>query len=118
MPAAPQTGARLPAVLVVHENRGLNPHIEDITRRLALEGYLALAPDALTPLGGYPGDEERMGALWRCFQLGLSFPKEPSSVTQWWIMWRRVAGGLHADWQEAIYAKLRAPLRERRGDLP
>lgn len=48
----------LPVVLVVHENRGLNPHIEDITRRLALEGYLAFAPDALFPLGGYPGDED------------------------------------------------------------
>jgi len=52
-------GARLPAVLVIHENRGLNPHIEDITRRLALDGFLAFAPDALTPLGGYPGDEEK-----------------------------------------------------------
>ncbi len=50
---------KLPAVLVVHENRGLNPHIEDIARRLALEGYLAFAPDALTPLGGYPGDEDK-----------------------------------------------------------
>lgn len=53
----------LPAVLVVHENRGLNPHIEDVTRRLALEGYLALAPDALGPLGGYPGDEDKARAL-------------------------------------------------------
>lgn len=51
--------ARLPGMLVVHENRGLNPHIEDIARRLALEGYMAFAPDALTPLGGYPGDEDR-----------------------------------------------------------
>lgn len=51
--------ARLPLVLVVHENRGLNPHIEDITRRLALDGCMALAPDALTPLGGYPGDEDK-----------------------------------------------------------
>lgn len=50
---------KLPAILVVHENRGLNPHIEDIARRLALEGYLVLAPDALTPLGGYPGDEDK-----------------------------------------------------------
>lgn len=49
----------LPAVLVVHENRGLNPHIEDVTRRLALEGYMAFAPDALTTLGGYPGDEDK-----------------------------------------------------------
>nr|MDP2191004.1 dienelactone hydrolase family protein [Rhodoferax sp.] len=54
---------RLPAILVVHENRGLNPHIEDITRRLALDGYLAFAPDALTPLGGYPGDEDKARAL-------------------------------------------------------
>ena len=53
----------IPAVLVVHENRGLNPHIEDIARRLALEGYLAFAPDALFPLGGYPGDEDKAREL-------------------------------------------------------
>ena len=52
-------GNKLPAVLVIHENRGLNPHIEDITRRLALDGFMAFAPDALTPLGGYPGDEQK-----------------------------------------------------------
>jgi carboxymethylenebutenolidase len=51
--------ARLPVVLVVHENRGLNPHIEDITRRLALDGFMAFAPDALAPVGGYPGDEDK-----------------------------------------------------------
>lgn len=50
---------KLPGVLVVHENRGLNPHIEDIARRLALDNYMAFAPDALTPLGGYPGDEDK-----------------------------------------------------------
>ncbi len=50
---------KLPAILVIHENRGLNPHIEDITRRIALDGYVAFAPDALTPLGGYPGDEDK-----------------------------------------------------------
>ena len=50
---------KLPMVLVVHENRGLNPHIEDITRRLAVDGYLAYAPDALAPVGGYPGDEDK-----------------------------------------------------------
>lgn len=50
---------KLPVVMVVHENRGLNPHIEDIARRLALDGFLAVAPDALTPLGGYPGDEDK-----------------------------------------------------------
>jgi carboxymethylenebutenolidase len=54
---------KLPAVLVVHENRGLNPHIEDVARRLALEGYLVFAPDALFPLGGYPGDEDKARAL-------------------------------------------------------
>lgn len=56
-------GDKLPAVLVIHENRGLNPHIEDITRRLALDGFMAFAPDALTPLGGYPGDEQKAVAL-------------------------------------------------------
>jgi carboxymethylenebutenolidase len=49
----------LPAVLVIHENRGLNPYIEDIARRVGTAGFLALAPDALTPLGGYPGDDDR-----------------------------------------------------------
>ena len=49
---------KLPGVLVVHENRGLNPHIEDIARRVALENFVAFAPDALAPLGGYPGDED------------------------------------------------------------
>jgi len=53
----------LPVVLVVHENRGLNPHIEDIARRLALDGFIAFAPDALTPLGGYPGNEDDARAL-------------------------------------------------------
>ena len=54
--------SKLPVVLVIHENRGLNPHIEDITRRLALDGFMAFAPDALTPLGGYPGDEDKARA--------------------------------------------------------
>jgi carboxymethylenebutenolidase len=54
---------RKPVVLVVHENRGLNPHIEDIARRLAVDGFIAVAPDALTPLGGYPGDEQKASAL-------------------------------------------------------
>jgi len=54
---------RLPLVLVVHENRGLNPHIEDVARRVALENFIALAPDALFPLGGYPGDEDQARAL-------------------------------------------------------
>jgi carboxymethylenebutenolidase len=60
-PAAAQGPA--PTVLVVHENRGLNPYIEDVARRLAVAGYIALAPDALFPLGGYPGDEDAARAL-------------------------------------------------------
>jgi carboxymethylenebutenolidase len=54
---------KLPGVLVVHENRGLNPHIEDIARRIALEQFLVFAPDALTSEGGYPGDEDKARAL-------------------------------------------------------
>jgi carboxymethylenebutenolidase len=54
---------KLPGVLVVHENRGLNPHIEDIARRLALDNFIAFAPDALAPLGGYPGDEDQARQL-------------------------------------------------------
>jgi carboxymethylenebutenolidase len=56
--ARPAKGKKFPAVLVIHENRGLNPYIEDVARRLAVEGFLALAPDALTPLGGYPGNDD------------------------------------------------------------
>jgi carboxymethylenebutenolidase len=60
-PAKPS--GKLPGVLVIHENRGLNPHIEDIARRLALDNFVALAPDALFPLGGYPGGEDEARAL-------------------------------------------------------
>jgi carboxymethylenebutenolidase len=49
---------KLPGIIVVHENRGLNPHIEDVGRRAALAGFVSLAPDALTPLGGYPGNDD------------------------------------------------------------
>lgn len=58
-----KAGGKLPLVLVVHENRGLNPHIEDIARRLALDNFIAFAPDALSPLGGYPGDEDKAREL-------------------------------------------------------
>ena len=54
---------KLPGILVVHENRGLNPHIEDIARRLALDNFMAFAPDALAPLGGYPGTEDEARVL-------------------------------------------------------
>ena len=54
---------KLPGVVVIHENRGLNPYIEDVARRVAVANYVAFAPDALTPLGGYPGDDEKAAAL-------------------------------------------------------
>jgi carboxymethylenebutenolidase len=58
-----KAGGKLPVVLVIHENRGLNPHIEDVARRFALEGFFAVAPDALFPLGGYPGSEDKAREL-------------------------------------------------------
>jgi len=57
--------AKLPGVIVIHENRGLNPHIEDVNRRMALEGFLAVAPDALSPLGGTPEDTNKARTLMR-----------------------------------------------------
>jgi len=60
-----QFTGKLPTVLVVHENRGLNPHIEDIARRIALDNFIAFAPDALFPLGGYPGDEDKARELFK-----------------------------------------------------
>ncbi|MBB4008811.1 dienelactone hydrolase family protein [Allorhizobium taibaishanense] len=62
--------APLPGVIVIHENRGLNPHIEDVTRRLALEGFAALAPDFLSPLGGTPDDEDKARDLFPKLDLG------------------------------------------------
>jgi carboxymethylenebutenolidase len=56
--AWPKTGKKFPAVLVIHENRGLQPHIQDVTRRMAKEGFLSMAPDALTPLGGTPENDQ------------------------------------------------------------
>ena len=57
------TAGKLPAVLVVHENRGLNPYIEDVARRLGTANFIAFAPDGLTSVGGYPGDDEKGGQL-------------------------------------------------------
>ena len=57
------TAAKLPGVIVIHENRGLNPHIEDIARRFALANFMAFAPDGLTSQGGYPGDDYRGGQI-------------------------------------------------------
>lgn len=60
-----QSTGKLPTVLVIHENRGLNPHIEDIARRIALDNFIAFAPDALFALGGYPGDEDKARELFK-----------------------------------------------------
>jgi carboxymethylenebutenolidase len=64
---------KLPGVLVIHENRGLNPYIEDVVRRLAVENYVAFAPDALTPVGGYPGDEDKGRELFAKQDAGKRF---------------------------------------------
>ena len=71
-PASSQ--GKLPAVVVIHENRGLNPYIEDVTRRLGTAGFLAFAPDALTPLGGYPGNDDQGREL--------QSKREPEEMTQ------------------------------------
>jgi carboxymethylenebutenolidase len=81
-----KVSGKLPAVLVVHENRGLNPHIEDITRRLALEGYLAFAPDMLASLGGYPGDEDKARTLFA--QLDQGKCREDFIASAQWLQAR------------------------------
>ena len=62
-PANASATAKVPAVLVVHENRGLNPYVEDVARRLGTSNFMAFAPDGLTSVGGYPGDDEKGGEL-------------------------------------------------------
>lgn len=69
--------SKLPVVLVIHENRGLNPHTEDVARRFALENFMAFAPDALSSVGGYPGDDYRGGELFN----KIDKPK----LTQDWV---------------------------------
>jgi carboxymethylenebutenolidase len=69
-PAAASPAAKVPAIIVIHENRGLNPYIEDVARRLGLLGYMAFAPDGLTSVGGYPGDEEKATALFATVDRG------------------------------------------------
>ena len=58
-----ETATKLPGIIIIHENRGLNPHTEDVARRFALENFMAFAPDALTSMGGYPGDDYKGGLL-------------------------------------------------------
>jgi carboxymethylenebutenolidase len=82
-------GAALPVVLVVHENRGLNPHIEDIARRLAVDNFIAVAPDALSPSGGYPGDEDKARGAFD--KLDAAKTSEDFVAATTWA--RTVAGG-------------------------
>jgi carboxymethylenebutenolidase len=85
--ARPATASgKLPGILVVHENRGLNPHIEDIARRLALENFMAFAPDALFPLGGYPGDEDKARELFP--KLDQAKTREDFVAATEWLMKR------------------------------
>jgi carboxymethylenebutenolidase len=65
-----QASGELPGVVVIHENRGLNPYTEDVARRLAVDGFIAFAPDALTPVGGYPGNEEQAAKLYSSLDAG------------------------------------------------
>src|SRR5690606_6676609 len=81
----------LPLVLVIHENRGLNPHIEDVARRLALENFIAFAPDALFPLGGYPGDEDAARALFP--QLDQARTREDFLAAAAWLSEREDGNG-------------------------
>jgi carboxymethylenebutenolidase len=81
--------AALPVVLVVHENRGLNPHIEDIARRLAVDNFIAVAPDALSPSGGYPGDEDKARGAFD--KLDAAKTSEDFVAATTWA--RTVAGG-------------------------
>lgn len=76
------TASKLPGIIVVHENRGLNPHIEDIARRLALENFMTFAPDGLTSLGGYPGDDYKGGQLFNKIDKGKMFEDMVASA-QW-----------------------------------
>ena len=75
---------KLPGVLVIHENRGLNPHIEDIARRLAVDNFMAFAPDALFPLGGYPGNEDEARKLFP--QLDAAKSREDFVAAAGWLM--------------------------------
>ncbi|MFC5497570.1 dienelactone hydrolase family protein [Caenimonas terrae] len=82
---------KLPSIVVIHENRGLNPHIEDIARRLALDGFMAFAPDALTPLGGYPGDEDKARELFA--RLDQARAREDFRAASLWLDARADSNG-------------------------
>ena len=103
-----KAAGKLPAVLVIHENRGLNPHIEDIARRLALDNFVAFAPDALFPLGGYPGDEDKAREL---------FPKlDQAKTREDFVAAAGLAQGASGNQRQGRRGRLL--LRRRHGQLP
>jgi carboxymethylenebutenolidase len=87
----PANATRLPAILVIHENRGLNPYIEDVARRLAIANFVAFAPDGLTSVGGYPGDDEKAGELFR--QVNGSKMNEDFFAAAMWLKSRSDSTG-------------------------
>jgi len=80
--ARPAQGKKLPVVLVIHENRGLNPYIEDVARRLALAKFVAFAPDGLTSVGGYPGSDEKGAAAFRAVD-GKKMTEDFVAAARW-----------------------------------
>jgi carboxymethylenebutenolidase len=80
--ARPAKGKKLPVVLVIHENRGLNPYIEDVARRLALAKFIAFAPDGLTSVGGYPGSDEKGAAAFRTVD-GKKMTEDFVAASKW-----------------------------------
>jgi len=89
--ARPSGAKKSPAVLVIHENRGLNPYIEDVARRLALSRFIAFAPDGLTSAGGYPGDDEKAAAAFRT--LDRARLTEDFAASAKWLKARRDSSG-------------------------
>ncbi|MCM2293854.1 dienelactone hydrolase family protein [Allorhizobium sp. BGMRC 0089] len=81
----------LPGVIVIHENRGLNPHIQDVTRRLALEGFMALAPDFLSPLGGTPQDEDKARQMFTT--LDMAETVQNAVAAQTWLAGHKGGNG-------------------------
>jgi len=103
--ARPAQGTKWPGVLVVHENRGLNPYIEDVARRLAVEKFLAFAPDGLTSVGGYPGDDEKGGELFR--KVDREKMTQDFVAAADWLKGGRIARGKSAWWDFVSAAALR-----------
>jgi carboxymethylenebutenolidase len=89
--ARPANATRLSPILVIHENRGLNPYIEDVARRLAVANFIAFAPDGLTSVGGYPGDDEKAGELFR--QVNGSKMNEDFFAAAMWLKSRSDSTG-------------------------